>query len=62
MSGRRGEDSTLRGHPVVGEQLDGLEQRLVEGISDSDRKKAICGACVQIRSQVLGAEALRATA
>lgn len=59
MSGRRGEDATLRSHPVVEEQLDGLEERLAGGVSDPDRKKAICEACVQIRSEVLGKEASR---
>ncbi|MEE9593571.1 MAG: hypothetical protein V3W28_08325 [Thermoplasmata archaeon] len=62
MSGRRGEDAALGSHPVVGEQLDDLERRLAGGVSDPDRKKAICEACVQIRSQVLDTEALGGTA
>ena len=57
MSGRRGEDPTLRSDPVMGDQLDELERRLTEGIDELERKQAICDACVQIRSRVPGAEA-----
>lgn len=60
MNGRRGEDSTLKSHPAVQEQLAGLERRLVEGVPDSDRKQALCDACVQIRSQVLESDSLPA--
>ncbi|MEE9173951.1 MAG: helix-turn-helix domain-containing protein [Thermoplasmata archaeon] len=60
MNGRRGEDSTLKSHPAVKEQLAGLERRLVEGVPDSDRKQALCDACVQIRSQLLESDSLLA--
>lgn len=52
MSGGRGEDPTLRREPVVEEQLDALERQLEEGPAEPDRKRAICEACVQIRSRV----------
>ncbi len=60
MNGRRGEDSTLKSHPAVKEQLASLERRLVEGVQDSDRKQALCDACVQIRSQLLESDGLPA--
>ncbi|MFQ5986050.1 MAG: transcriptional regulator [Thermoplasmata archaeon] len=62
MSGHRGEDPPLRKDPVVQAQLDDLERDLVEGLSDHERKRAFCDACVQIRSHVLDVDALRPTA
>ncbi|MEE9163235.1 MAG: hypothetical protein V3U17_00330 [Thermoplasmata archaeon] len=62
MNGRRGEDPTLRSHPIVEDQLEGLERRLAEGLAEPDRKQAICEACVQIRSHVLESDGLRPTA
>ncbi|MFQ5918958.1 MAG: transcriptional regulator [Thermoplasmata archaeon] len=56
MNGRRGEDPTLRRNPVVEEQLDGLERRLEGGLDEPDRKRAICEACVHIRSHVQESE------
>ena len=58
MNGRRGEDSALKNNPVVKEELDRLERRLVEGVPDSDRKQALCDACVQIRSQLLESDSV----
>ncbi len=60
MNGRRGEDPALKSHPVVQEQLADLERRLVEDVPDSDRKQALCDACVQVRSQLLESDSLPA--
>ncbi|MFQ6012393.1 MAG: transcriptional regulator [Thermoplasmata archaeon] len=62
VTGRRGEDPILRGNPMVEGLLEGLEESLVEGLPEPERKAVICGACVQIRSRLAGNVLLAPTA